>query len=161
MHESGKGIGHNVAHPTLSLQAAVVKAAHEHNLLAVAHATTLEDTITVLEAGVDGLTHTFCDEPITANLIDKYKTNNAFCIPTLTIIGSLTGEGQQIATSFANDDRVVGLLGENERQNLRDCLSMTLPSAKVEYAYESVRQLKAAGIDILWYAYPNPSKYRR
>lgn len=150
VHESGKGIGHEAIHPSASLQASVVEAAHKHNLLTVAHATSLQDTITVLEAGVDGLAHTFFDEPITAQVIEKYRTNKAFCIPTLTIIGSLTGEGQQLAIDLANDKRASDLLGEQEKQELRDCLNLAAPTSKVAYAYDSVRQLKAAGIDILW-----------
>ena len=150
MHESGKGIGNPIVHPSASLQASVVKAAHAHNMLTVAHATTLEDTVTVLEAGVDGLAHTFCDEPITGELIEKYKKNNAFCVPTLAVIGSLTGEGQQLGTAFSKDMRVVDLLDEEAKENLRNVIHIAAPTSKVEYAYDSVRQLKAAGIPILW-----------
>ena len=152
MQESGKSTGRSVVYPSSSLQAAVVDAAHKRNLLAVAHATSLADTITILKAGVDGLAHTFYDEPVTAELIELYKTKKAFCIPTLTVIGTMTGEVQELATAFADDERASGLISEKEKQKMRQCLSVAAPTSNIEYAYDSVRQLKAAGIDILWYA---------
>ena len=139
-----------VVHPEPSLQASVVEAAHKYNMLTIAHATTLEDTATILDAGVDGLAHTFCDRAITADLISKYKVNNAFCIPTLTVACSFTGQDTDIAARFTNDKRVAGLVSEEQKQNMRDSLGMAAKTSKVEYAYDSVRQLKAAGVDILW-----------
>ena len=150
MHESGKAVGQTAVKPSLFLQASVIKAAHKHDVLTVAHATSVEDTIAILEAGVDGLAHTIFDEPINEQLIEQYKKSNAFCIPTLTVIGSLTGEGQEQTIAFANDERVSGILGESAKQNLCECTNFAAPMSRVEYAFDSVRQLKKAGVDILW-----------
>ena len=136
--------------PTQSLQASVVFSAHQHGLIAVAHALCLSDTIDILSAGVDGLTHTFYDEPPAPELVAAYKKNNAFCIPTLACIGSLTIEEKDLTKKFAEDERVAKRLTEEGKDNLCRCLGFTTPSSKAEYAYESVRQLKAAGVDILW-----------
>ncbi|KAF2454523.1 hypothetical protein BDY21DRAFT_326189 [Lineolata rhizophorae] len=149
MHESGTAMGQQFAHPTQELQEAVVRAAHEHGKPAVAHATCLADTLTVLRAGVDGLTHTFCDQPPTQELTDAYKANNAWVNPTLAALGSLTKEGQAIAERFAHDPRVEGRIDEGGKQRLCQCMGFSAGIGKVEYGYESVRQLKAAGIDVI------------
>jgi hypothetical protein len=82
----------SVPSATLELQTAVVKAAHSEGLIVVGHATSLESTEIVLNAGGDGLTHTFIDQPPTEAIIDLYKRTGAFVIPTLCILVSFTNE---------------------------------------------------------------------
>jgi hypothetical protein len=43
----------------------------------VAHALAHDDTVAILKAGVDGLTHTFLDKPPSDEVIAAYKLNNA------------------------------------------------------------------------------------
>ena len=136
--------------PTPSLQAALVSAAHDSNVLAVAHIHSHVDALIVLDAGVDGTTHTILDQTPTKELINKYKEKGAFCIPTLAAIGSITGEGAALARKFANDERAVKRLSQSQREGMHKCMNSAAPTSKVEYAYESVRLLKAAGVDIIW-----------
>lgn len=77
MHESGSGLAVVTKLPDIKLQEAVIKAAHAHDLLVVAHALAHDDTVAILKAGADGMTHTFCDKPPTKELIEAYKLNNA------------------------------------------------------------------------------------
>ncbi|KAF2817111.1 uncharacterized protein BDZ99DRAFT_9157 [Mytilinidion resinicola] len=149
MNESGRSMGHDFSHPTKELQRIIVEEAHKLGYLTIAHATCVSDTLDVLKAGVDGLAHTICDQPPTQELVDAYKKDNAWLNPTLAAIGSLTTEGKELQEKFAHDDRVRGLIGEKEVGNMCECMAMTIPSAKVEYAYESVRMLRKAGIDIV------------
>ncbi|KAF1990036.1 hypothetical protein K402DRAFT_390355 [Aulographum hederae CBS 113979] len=150
MQERGAAMGFPpLAHPSESLQSLIVSAAHSHGLKAVAHATCLADTLLVLRAGVDGLTHTFYDQPPTEELVQAYKMNNAWCNPTLAAIGSLTTEGKPIAERFAHDERVKGLIGEVERERMCQCMGFHAESSKVGFAYESVRRLRKEGIDII------------
>ena len=150
MHECGGAMGIEIPHPAESLQSAVVKAAKDRGFTVVAHATSMDDTLAVLRAGVDGLTHTFYDQPITPEVIAAYKKNNAWCNPTLATMGSLTTEGKDIAESFANDERVAGLIDQPGKDVMCRCMHLKAPSSKLEFAYDSVRHLKAAGIDIIW-----------
>ena len=151
MHESGTVMGAEFKKPSLELQKAVIDEAHKNGLMVVAHATCLEDTVEILEAGVDGLTHTFIDQPPNERLIAAYKKNNAHCNPTLTNMGSATTEGQKLQEKFAHDPRVQHLIGQKERQNMCTCMALAKHAGcKLENAFESVRQLKKAGIDILW-----------
>lgn len=149
MHESGKGIGWELHPPTQELQATIVQAAHAYGKVAVAHATCLDDHLTVLRAGVDGLAHTFFDQPPTQELIDAYIANNAWLNPTLGTIGSLTTEGKGRQEKYAHDPRVSKYLGVGDQERLCACIGFHAEGSKVEYAYESVRQLKKAGIDII------------
>lgn len=150
MHESGKILGAQFNKPSLELQAMVVKAAHEHGLIAVCHSLSREDTIEALEFGVDGMTHTFSDEPPNQRVVDAYKKNNAYCNPTLACVGSSTTEGKATQEAFAHDERVQDLIGEAERQRMCMCMSFAVGHGAFENACESVRQLRKNGIDIVW-----------
>ncbi|KAL2209393.1 composite domain of metallo-dependent hydrolase [Sarocladium strictum] len=151
-HERGKAIGlpaGSLNQPSEAVQAAVVQAAHKNNLKVVAHALSLVDTVEILRAGVDGLAHTFFDEPITEEVKNLYKKTGAWVSPTLYVIGTLTGETYDAAELYASDPRVASRISEAEVDTLRSKLVMKEESAKLENAVESVRQLKAQGVDIL------------
>ncbi|KAM3419763.1 aryldialkylphosphatase [Cercospora zeina] len=150
MHESGLVMGANFPKPPPSLQKSIIETAHAHNLLVVAHATCLSDTLEILSAGADGLTHTFIDAPPTEEVIAAYKKNNAHCNPTLAAMGSGTKEGKETQERFARDERVQHLLGETEREQMCKCMEFARKAgATCENAFESVRKLKEAGVLIL------------
>lgn len=130
--------------PSIDVQKAIVKAAHKHNVLAVAHAISEQDTLQVLEAGVDGLTHA-CNETLTPRLLDAHKRSNAFVVPTLVVHASSSGEEQESRERFASG------LTNGERQHMCSCLNISRDVFSMQKASENVRILKAAGIDIIWY----------
>jgi imidazolonepropionase-like amidohydrolase len=149
MQESGECLKFDPLNaPGLSLQAAVIKAAHRHGLLTVAHATNLRETMLVLEAGVDGLAHQFFDKPHTDELIDAYKKHGAFVVPTLVAVNSMIGLGS--SNEFAQDPRAILKLKESSKACLCNHMSIALPYCDVQYAYDCVKALKSAGIDIVW-----------
>ncbi|KAK4893285.1 hypothetical protein LTR27_008408 [Elasticomyces elasticus] len=127
MHEGGRAIGIPegvLAQPTLAVQAAVVREAHERGMKVVAHALAQRDTIDVLRAGVDGLAHTFFDEPISPEVIDLYRHNDAWVIPTTLCAGTLTGESLEIVERFCKDDRVRSKISPEQAQLAHGCLHM-------------------------------------
>lgn len=71
------------------------------------------------------------------------------CNPTLVAVGSLTTEGQQEQERYAHDPRVTKFMNSQGKQNLCRCMALANDNSKVEYAYQSVRELKAVGIDII------------
>lgn len=150
MHESGKSMGKAFSYPSVDLQRAIVDEAKSRGYLTVAHATSLRDTMEVLEVGVDGLTHTFCDQMPSEELVEMYRKTGAWLNPTLTCMGSLTTEGKDLQHQYAHDPRVEGLISAEKVGNMCKCMAMAAEHGKVEYAYESVRQLRDAGIRILW-----------
>ncbi|KAJ9610358.1 hypothetical protein H2200_005135 [Cladophialophora chaetospira] len=134
---------------TLELQTAVVNAAHQHGLRAAGHAFSVDMTEIVLKSGADGLTHTFFDQAPPQSTIDHYKEHNAFVIPTLGLIASVTKEHQDYRDTFADIAAAKGLLDEFSVKTLRETVGAASPEARFEYAIDSVRKLKAQGIDVL------------
>jgi hypothetical protein len=155
---------------TLELQTAVVKAAHKHDMICVGHATAVESTEILLRAGIDGLVrwipdpgvqgrklltniqaHTFIDQPPTPSIIDLYKSTNAFVIPTLTVLGALTGELEAYRARFASlaTSPAHKLLTDTQHQNLLATLNAGAPETTVSNAFASVRALHEAQIDVV------------
>ena len=151
MHESGYAMEQQFAMPSLELQKAVIDEAHKAGLKVVAHATCMKDTLEILKAGADGLTHCFMDQLPTAEVIAAYQKNNAHCNPTLCAIGSLTKEGKATQEKFAHDERVAHMIPKGEQDRMCQCMAMvSRVGTSFEHAFETVRQLKKAGIEILW-----------
>jgi imidazolonepropionase-like amidohydrolase len=145
--------GHSMAFPgipvaSVELQTAVIEAAHKHGLLALAHATNLDETLLVLKAGVDALTHSFSDKLPTPELTEAFKRNNAFLIPTLAVVSSLTGEEQELRDKFAAK-ATPEQLTDPVKKNMVACLKLRVEDATIKNAYAQIKQLKAAGIDIV------------
>ncbi|KAJ9615067.1 hypothetical protein H2200_001141 [Cladophialophora chaetospira] len=134
---------------SLELQSAVVKAAHEHGLPCVGHALSVDMTEVILNAGADGLTHTFVDQPPPQSIIDLYKKTGAFVIPTLTVLASLTGELQDWRDRFADIAQKKGIVDDFAKQNMTELLGMKDPAAKLEYAFQTINKLKKEGIDVV------------
>lgn len=151
MHESGEVLGQRFAMPSLELQKAVTDEAHKHNLRVVAHATSYKDTLDILSVGIDGLTHCFIDKPVDEKLIAAYKKNDAHLNPTLATMGSGTTEGKAMQERFAHDPRMKKLIGEAERERMCQCMGfMKAAGASQKNAFETVKRLKAEGVEILW-----------
>ncbi|KAF3059198.1 hypothetical protein GL218_04333 [Daldinia childiae] len=149
IHEDGNGLSMKPTLIPVELQKAIVEATHKNGLLAVAHALSLKGTIEMLQAGVNGMVHTFFDRPPTKEVIDAYLLNNAYCSPTLVTIASLTSEGLKEQQKYCQDPRAHKHLSDQSKKNLHRCMALSDSAAKVAYAYQSVRELKAAGIDIV------------
>lgn len=150
MHESGAAMGATFTKPPLSLQKSIIDLSHAAGKITLAHALAMNDHIEILSCGIDGLAHAFYDQPPTRELVEAYQRGGAFLNPTLAAIGSLTGEGRELAERYANDERVGAKLGVVERERMCRCMDFRKEGSTVEYAYEAVRQLKEAGIDIVW-----------
>ena len=143
MQENGSIVARpDVTAASFELQKAVTSAAHSHGLLAVAHATNMVETMLVLRAGVDGLMHTFADQYPSSELIQLYQKTGAFVVPTLTTLASLTGEERSTSARFADGD-------DETKAVMCDALCHSAPGVKIEHAYASIRELKAAGVDIV------------
>jgi len=143
MQENGFSVAFpEVVAASFELQKAVTSAAHRHGLLAVAHATNMAETMLVLRAGVDGLMHTFADQYPSSRLVQLYQETGAFVVPTLITLASLTGEERLASAMFASGD-------DETKAVMCDAMDHKGPGVNIENAYASVRELKAAGIDIV------------
>jgi hypothetical protein len=137
MHESGAVMGQSLPTPSIDIQRAVIAATQASGHVAVVHCLTRADTLDMLSLGVNGLAHTFIDEPINEDVVAAYKKVGAWCNPTLAVLGSLTREG------------VKEKLTEKGCANLCRCMGFARDGATIKYAYETVRKLKAEGVPII------------
>ncbi|MCJ1464238.1 hypothetical protein MMC07_002851 [Pseudocyphellaria aurata] len=129
--------------PSPSTQRAIVDAAHEEGMLAVAHAFSFEDTLAVLNSGVDGLMHGCPDLAPNNDLVDAFQKHNAFVVPTLVILATLSGEEQASREQFGQR------LEPTKKENMCACLSILTSSTSIENTYQQIRHLRAAGVDIV------------
>ncbi|KAL3441645.1 hypothetical protein BJX65DRAFT_313645 [Aspergillus insuetus] len=129
--------------PSLGIQKAVVDAAHKNGMLAVAHALTNDSVLQVLNAGVDGLTHSSL-EPINSTIVNAFKDTKAFLIPTLAVHASSSGEDKHTRESFA-----ANLTDTKEKEHFLGCLHIMQTGFSIQNAYAQIVSLKEAGVDIL------------
>lgn len=73
--------------------AALISAAHTRNKLAVVHILDLDDAITVIEAGADGLAHLYANGGVHPDFGRIAARHSVFVIPTLSVLQSLCGAG--------------------------------------------------------------------
>ncbi|OKK23400.1 hypothetical protein AMK09_09095 [Streptomyces sp. CB02488] len=144
--DDGTAMGH--PSPTLTEEAArvVVTEAHAHGLLAVAHATSVRNTLTAVRAGVDGLVHVFMDQPPSEEVVRTVKEAGVFVIPTLVTMGSMAGE--LTGRAVADDVRARRFIPESWHQNLCTCWQLGSPSS-LENAKLATRALHRAGVTIV------------
>jgi len=135
--------------PTLAPEqvSAVIEAAHAGGRLAVVHASTLGDARHAIEAGADGLVHVFADQPADPAFIDAALANDAFVVPTLAVIASLSGTGE--GARLAEDPRLATALGGEQRAALGTVIPGVGRNDRIERAIASVRAMHAAGVPIL------------
>ena len=135
--------------PTLELQARIVEAAHKKGFLVVGHAISAGTTSVVLQAGADGLAHTFVDQALPQEVLDLYKKTGAFVVPTLTALASLTGEEQGVRDKFADIAHKKGLIDDWTREVQKGFAGMRAETATVEHAYTTIRKLREEGVDVV------------
>lgn len=143
--EDGSTIGYPglpvIDEPTLL---AAVEAAHEHDLLAIAHVSTADGARRAISSGVDALAHLFLDEP-TAGLLEAIAESGAFVVPTLVTLSTAFGN---TAAALASDPRVSGRLSPHWLDSLSRSMNV-YPQGDLGVSYACVRELRDAGVDIL------------
>ncbi|MFB9465547.1 amidohydrolase family protein [Streptomyces cinereospinus] len=144
--DDGTAMGH--PSPTLSEETArnVVAEAHAHGLLAVAHATSVANTLAAVRAGVDGLVHVFMDRPPSEEIVRTIKEAGVFVVPTLVTMGSMAGE--LTGRSVADDVRARPYLPDAWHQNLCTCWQLGSPSS-LRNAMLATGALHRAGVTVV------------
>ena len=121
-----------------------VAAAHEHGMLTVAHALTIESTRMAIDAGIDGLVHLFL-EPHTEEIIELIAGSGVFVAPCAVVDASLMGIS---GASLAADPRVARRLDDTWLDVLRHSFDL-YPQGKITDVLASVLALHRAGVDVL------------
>lgn len=142
------GSAYGFSRPTLDQPTftALVKAAHDHGKLAVAHISTAENARFAIEAGADGLVHLFSDRAGDAALAKLAADRKAFVIPTLTVMSSTNGVAG--GKPLTEDLRFRAYLLPDETANLQKAFPVKTKGG-MPAVFETIRQLKQAGVPIL------------
>lgn len=148
VYETGRPFGLKFSSLTKEDLRALIAATHKRNKLAVVHISTLEGARLAIDAGADGLVHLFGESAPDAELGKYIAKHRAFVVPTLTVVESTTGTAS--GASLAEDARMKTFLNAEEVRGLRASFPRRPESTnKIEHAFATVRQLKAAGARIL------------
>lgn len=143
--------------PSLDLATcqALIKAAHDAGLMALAHISQASAAQSMLDAGIDGLVHVFADEPVSDAFVSQAAQAGLFVIPTLAIIAG--ADGQDEGAKLADDPLLAPLLTSAQATNLRSSFGIRVPGMRLSQALDNVRKLHAGGVTILAGAdAPNP-----
>lgn len=146
VRENGSAYGGELATLDHATIAAVVQAAHKRGKLAVVHVSTAADARAVLAAGADGLVHLFSDRAPDADFARVAAERKAFVVPTLTVLSS--SNGVPGGKPLLEDLRLRGYLLPEETANLQRAIPARTAGG-MPVAFETIRQLKAAGVPIL------------
>ncbi|MGO1541270.1 MAG: CIA30 family protein [Luteimonas sp.] len=125
----------------------VIAAAHEGDRLAVVHASTQEDSRHAIEAGADGLVHIFADGVADQAFVEAARATDAFVIPTLSVVASLSGRGE--GDALQADPRLGSMLTAGQKGTLDAVIPGVPANDQLERALRSVRDLHEAGVAIL------------
>ena len=132
----------------LETSKAIIDAAHDQDLLAVAHISSQSGANDMLKAGIDGLVHQFADSLAKKEFIDLAKASNIFIVPTLSVIASVTGQGD--GTAVAAMPTVAPFLSSTGKAQLQSASAHgPIPGFDIDLALTNTRLMHEAGITIL------------
>ena len=126
---------------------ALVAAAHKHGKLAVVHVAALASARQATAAGADGLVHLWSDSLPEDALVADVARRQMFVVPTLTVIESLTGRAS--GKTLLEDERLLPMLGPEERVQLQAPFQAGRGSASFATAKASLAKLSRGGVRIL------------
>ncbi|KIW02102.1 uncharacterized protein PV09_06592 [Verruconis gallopava] len=148
MNEMGDTIDMSLPRPPLELQQAIVEAAHKRGVIAVGHAFSYSGVMELLEAGVDGLTHSFLDRPESDDWLKLMKKNNVHCNPTLDCLATHCGNGDEIQVPFTSHPFAQRMLFDKRP---RECTNFAKNNEKASFAngVQNVKDMYAAGVPLI------------
>ncbi len=128
--------------------AALIKEAHKHGLLALAHISSFAGAQDMLDEGIDGLVHTFEDKAVTPEFLEQAKQQGLFVIPTLSVIAS--ANKSSLGAKLAEDPDLSPYLTERQKQALASTLdNHQAPGVGYKLALENTKAMHDYGIPIL------------
>lgn len=145
--EDGSELGGHF--PTLSAQTlkAVVEAAHRRGKQVVAHVGNAAEAQEAIDAGVDGLAHTFFDAPASPAFVQDVVRRHAFVVPTLTVLRGVCD--RDAGADLLSDPKVAPYLTLSDRGQLQQRFPARCVRGGTEVAKGTVRALAQAGVPLL------------
>lgn len=126
---------------------AVINAAHEQGLMALAHISTQAAARDMIEDGIDGLVHIFADQAVSDEVVALAKESDVFIIPTLAVIASV--DGRKDAAQLAAREDVRPLLSPMQAQTLTMSFPEGVSGYSLATALNNVKRFHEAGVPIL------------
>lgn len=126
---------------------ASIQAAHANKRLALVHISDARSALDAVQAGADGLVHSFFDEVISDELVTLIKNNDTFVIPTMVVYEGMLRGSINERVLFSSEQL-------NVRRSARTTLSRTFNSIEFPAHFytnllETTKKLYRAGIPIL------------
>jgi hypothetical protein len=97
------------------------------------------------------MAHTFYDKAPTEELLEAYKKNNSFLIPTLCASATLIGEESESSGKHVEHQLAVKVLDESGKTCFCGRMKIAKEGCKAEFAHETVKRVKKHGLDIIWF----------
>ncbi len=137
--------------PTLAQKAtgALIAAAHQHDMLAVAHVSGFAPARHLLADGIDGFVHVFQDELANETWLSQAKAQGTFVIPTLAVVKSFSGDAEYAKTLQNSQQRFASGLSSEQKRTLTQAARGFAHPSHFANASANVRLLHQAGIPIL------------
>ena len=146
IREDGSTVGRDI--PTLDQDTvgALIAAAHEEDLLAVLHVSTLEHALEAVALGADGFMHVWRDAIIDEVQAARIAAAGVFVVPTLSVTASF---GENSMAPELLEAAGGAPLSPMQRQTLASTFSNSSGETTSSVALENVRRLREAGVRLL------------
>ena len=149
IHEDGSTFGMDIATLDRHTIGALIAAAHDEDLRAVVHVSTLEHALEAVELGADGLVHVWSDALIDEAQAARIADAGVFVVPTLSVTTSIRGDSLEAELLETAGDTPLSFM---QRQTLAGRFSSSNTdegSDTDDVAMENVRRLHAAGVRLI------------
>lgn len=127
--------------------AAVIDAAHQQGLMALAHISTQQAAKDMIEEDIDGLVHIFADSEATQDFIALAQHHDIFVVPTLSIIASV--DNQNINEIVKAQFQAADSLSPSQTATLNASFGADIAGFDLSIAMANVNKLHTAGVSIL------------
>ena len=124
---------------------AVIDAGHAAGLMVVAHISTHDAAAAMIADGIDGLVHIFADQVVSDDLLALAKAQDAFIVPTLSVIAGIDGDksAAELASTYEN------LLSSMQLLTVNSSFGQEIHGFDLDIALENVKRFHDAGVTIL------------
>lgn len=144
----------SISHDSLK---AVIAAAHQAKLKAVVHIAEQASALEAVEAGADGLVHSFFDSRISERLLQALKQRDVFVIPTMTVYEAAVRGTAAQQHLLARSDLALPVAA---RAALGSSRNPRIPAKLYQNLIDNTRAMHQAGIRLLAGTdAPNPGTY--
>lgn len=147
--EDGSMFGGELATLNRETVAALISAAHDEGLLAVAHVSRLEHALMVVELGIDGLVHVWHDKLIDQVQAAEIAESNVFVVPTLSVMATIGDQSMASELRKAAGDTPLSPMQRQALDSSFEVSDVEDATNTNNIAIENVRRLRAAGVRLI------------